>query len=225
MFSFKLCVFRADGSAEWLCVDLSPSGEPSAPYQVRERLFACMLVASAFYACVHTTHNTLCTGPCFHVTLYLRNPCRCRGPHDTTHINLWSLTHDASASIKQFRYYMHPNTCRQTCDKLCTQFVLSIREGRLYGEGSDSMGTFTVCEATLNRTLQWMAGSCVDDDDHAMYGGGFVEEKQFLVCACVSACPSILSVYLFVCLSVCVCVCMQYSTSPCSLSFFQICFS
>ena len=29
------------------------------------------------------------------------------------------------------------------------------------------MGLFRISEATLNRSLQWMAGTCLDDDDNA----------------------------------------------------------
>jgi hypothetical protein len=37
--------------------------------------------------------------------------------------------------------------------------------GRLQGHGEDSMGLFRISEATLNRSLQWMSGTCLDDDD------------------------------------------------------------
>jgi len=36
--------------------------------------------------------------------------------------------------------------------------------GRLRGHGEDSMGVFRLSEATLNRSLQWMSGTCLDDD-------------------------------------------------------------
>ena len=39
--------------------------------------------------------------------------------------------------------------------------------GRLQGHGEDAMGLFRISEATLNRSLQWMAGTCLDDDDNA----------------------------------------------------------
>lgn len=38
---------------------------------------------------------------------------------------------------------------------------------RLQGHGEDSMGRFRISEATLNRSLQWMSGTCVDDDEAA----------------------------------------------------------
>ena len=73
-----------NGRAEWLCVDFTPSGEPSQPYQI----------------------------------------------------------------------------------------VLSLSpEGRLKGHGTDSLGSFELGEATLNRTLQWMSGSCVEKELGVSSGG------------------------------------------------------
>ena len=53
---------------------------------------------------------------------------------------------------------------------MSTQYGADSAVGRLQGHGEDSMGQFKICEATLNRSLQWMSGTCLDNDDRFQAG-------------------------------------------------------
>lgn len=83
------------------------------------------------------------------------------------HMQISSLQQTASRSVEWLCVDFSPSGAMNPPYTVIMSQGGSQDVGRLQGHGEDSLGLFRISEATLNRSLQWMSGTCLDDDDHA----------------------------------------------------------